>query len=146
MADTQFIKRVIEPHMREWLETQFPGSAFAERSVQLPMGSFKFDAVSVDESVVAVFLSSRPKTSTGNENTGGVRKALNDIQYLKLVSARTRLAVFTDNRFRDLIRTRSKRIGCGGIDFVHCVLPNELQRQLDDVLDSASTEQRSRVS
>jgi hypothetical protein len=110
------------------------------------MGSFKFDAVSDDDSIVAVFLSNRARTSTGNENTGGVRKALNDIGYLKVAAAARRLVVFTHSSFGDLIKARSKRLGIEGIEFLHCVLPQDLQEQLDNVLDACSAEQRSRAS
>jgi hypothetical protein len=62
------------------------------------------------------------------------------------MSAPTQLVVCTDDRFRELIRTRSKRIGREGIEFVYCELPSEMQRQLDGVLDVASAEQRTRAS
>lgn len=147
MADTQFIKRTIEPYMRRWLEAQFPGSVFMERPVQLRDGSFKFDAVSANEAVVAHFLCGRPQTSTGNENTGARRKALNDLQQLRLLpSSSVRLLVFTDDGFRELIRKRGKRIGLDGIDLLRCHLPDDLQRQLHETLDACSGEQRSRTT
>ncbi len=144
MADTTFIKRVIEPHMRQWLAAQFPGHVFDERSVPLPAGSFRCDAVSEDLSIVASLLSNRPKTATGRENSGGVKKALADIHCIKLLNASTRLIVCTDEGFRQLVMKRSKRFGTEGIQFIHCPLPVELQTQLEASLDTSSKEQRNR--
>lgn len=147
MADTQFIKNEIEPYLCKWLRTHYPGLRFKERLVQLFHGSFKFDAVSEDESVVGLFMCNRPRTSSGNENSGAVRKALNDIHYLQLLPnpKTVRVVVFTDAGFRDLILRRSKRLGTNGIEFLHCQLPSGLQKQLSENLDACRKEQRSRI-
>ena len=145
MADTQFIKRVIEPFMRKWLELRFQGQLFQERPVPLPDGEFRFDAVSEDGSIVGLFMCNRPRTSSGNENSGAVKKALNDIHYLKLLTGqRVRLAVFTDDGFRDLVLRRSRRIGSDGIELLHCKLPKDLEQALCENLDACRQEQRSR--
>lgn len=144
MADTTFIKRVIEPHMRQWLGSLFPGQVFEERSVPLPDGSFRCDAVSRDGSIVALFKCSRPRTATGNENYGGVRNALHDVHCLRSLTASRRLVVCTDDGFRQLVMKRSKRFGIDGIEFLHCQLPEDLQGQLNDNLDSSRREQRNR--
>ena len=144
VADTTFINRVVEPHVRLWLGSQFPGHVFSERSVSVPGGSFKFDAVSGDGSIIGLILSSRAKTATGNENYGGWRKALNDIQWLKAASASRRLVVCTNDAFRALVMRRSARLGTGGIEFIFCQLPPDLDRQLNEHLDASSREQRTR--
>lgn len=119
MADTTFIKRVIEPHLRLELERTHPRSRFAERSVTLSDGSFKCDAVSEDGSIVAFFLCNRARTATGNENTGAVRKALYDIHCLKALPAMLRI-VCTNDDFRQLIIRRSKRFGTGVLSSCTC--------------------------
>lgn len=142
MADTTYIKSTIEPFVREWLVTQFPGNSFVEQKVQLPNGEHKFDAVSVDGLTIGNILCNRPKTRTGNENNGAVRKALNDIQLLQLLPQDTfRFLVFTDNEFRDLMTRRSQRIGAESIKMLTCPLPSELNLQLLRTLDAASLEQ-----
>ena len=141
MADTQLIKKVIEPYIRGWLAGNFPGHTFSEKKVSLPNGVFNFDGVSEDGSIVAHFLSSRALTATGNENTGAVRKALVDVQFIKLASAPVRLVVFTDEAFRRKIEKRSSRVGIDGIEFLYCSLPEELRVQLDANLDACSKEQ-----
>ena len=142
MANTSYIKKVIEPHLRKWLSSEFPGHYFRERSLALRSGgSFAFDAVSDDAEIIAEFLCSRARTSGGNENTGGVRKAHRDIQWLRELGGEpTRVMVFTDEAFRDLIVRRASRLGEIGIQMVVCHLPASLRRGLDDVLDDASRE------
>lgn len=142
MADTQFIKREVEPFLRIWLAAQYGGQRFEER----PVRRFRFDAVSEDGSVVAQFLCNRPKTASGNENSGAVKKALNDIRTLQFLPInRTRLAIFTDPGFLELVKRRSQRFDPDGIDFIHCPLPEDLQARLCANLDACREEQRSRI-
>lgn len=131
--------------MRSWLASAFfPGHTFQERAVPLPGGSFNCDAVSEDSSIVALLLTNRPKTVTGRENSGGVKKALTDVHCLKLLTASERLVVCSDEGFRQLVMRRSARFGVDGIQFIHCPLPLELQQKLDACLDASSKEQRNR--
>ena len=143
MANTTYIKNNVEPFVRRWLESQF-GRTFTEQSVELVGGgSHKFDAVSADTAVVGDILCNRPTTRTGNENTGGVRKAQNDIDYLKRLSQGIeRVLVFTDASFYELIRQRSRRWGAGDVRMLVCPLPPDLERGLTAVLNTASREQR----
>ena len=144
MADTKFLKTRIERHVRRWLGSQFPEHEFRGRSLLLRSGKkLNFDAVSDDGSIVAAILSNRFKTRTGNENTGAVRKALLDICYLLAVPGDpTRLMVFTDTEFRDLVARRD-RLGDGSIRMEVCPLPSDLETGRQAVLDDASREQRA---
>lgn len=143
MADTTAIKKDIEPYMRDWLADLLGVSSLDERDVPLTGGgSFRFDAVTIDGTVAACFLSSRARTVNGKENTGGVRKALNDARYLGLISGDCRrIMVFTDERFKDLIERRTERFNTEGVEFLWCPLPQKLQIVLDVTLDNASREQ-----
>jgi hypothetical protein len=145
MANTQFIKQVIEPYIRGWLAEQFPGQTFQERDVPVPGGFFRFDGANADLSIVAQFTCSRSQTRSGNENFGGSRKLQNDVQSLKLAMSPVRLLVFTNPRFRELVAKRAHRLGLDSIQFLQCDLPVDLQTRLDEVLDAASKEQRSRI-
>jgi len=141
MADTRFIKREVEPYIRKWLSRKFRGIPVIEKSMGFQSGSHKFDGVSIDETIVASFLCNRPKTGAGNENTGAVRKALNDLQYLRLIKANKRLIVCTDKDFLALIKKRACRIGTDGIEFVFCPLPDSLRQRLEIVLNECRKEQ-----
>jgi len=52
--------------------------------------------------------------------------------------------VFTDEGFRDLILRRAKGLGIETIETFICPLTGDLQRGLDNALDTASYEQRAR--
>jgi hypothetical protein len=145
MADTTKIKTMIEPYVRGWLSKQFPGYVFKEKPIQLTTGeSYSFDAVTADNSIVAAILSSRAKTRTGRENTGGVRKALSEVGYLKAVPGRVkRVMVFTNDDFCQLIQRRASRLGTRSIQMIVCKLPPHLETVLREILDEASHEQRA---
>ena len=145
MADTTPIKTQIEPYIRQWLAQLFPGHVFEERDVNVGSSQpYKADAVSEDGSIVAAILCSRPKTRTGRENTGGVRKARGDVSMLNRIPEDvTRLVVFTDPGFRDLVKRRAERWGVGQLRTEVCDLPDDLDSLLTSVLDDASHEQRA---
>ncbi len=146
MADTTYIKGIVEPLVRESLSDACPGHHFAERSVILSSGGYhKFDAVSEDSTIVADILSNRPRTVTGNENTGGVRKAKEDVSLLNLLTdGCQRVMVFTDAGFCTLIRNRAGRQGIEKIKMIICPLPEDIRSELNSRLDAASAEQRHR--
>ena len=140
MANTSAIKTTIEPAIRRWLESHFPGHQFTEQV----LSGYKFDAVAKDGSIVCAILCNRPRTRTGNENTGAVRKALNDLSYLKLLPMGVKkLMVFTDAGFCELIRRRAARLGPESIEMRVCELPDDLKPLLEQILDQASYEQRA---
>ncbi len=143
MADTSYIKKVIEPYVQEWMAMELGSPPLAEKELPLISGgSYRFDAVDPKSEIVGAILSNRAITVNGNENTGGVRKALNDVQSLWLLpNDPDRYMVFTNPDFCDLIKRRSRRFRGGEIRWLICPLPLELQKGLDDVLDKASKEQ-----
>ena len=147
MSDTTWIKNTLEPYVRTWLSLQYPGHTFVECKMPLAGGGeYLFDAVSEDALIVAHVLANRAVTASGNRNTGGMRKALNDLDFLRRVPATTKLMVFTDAHFMDYVRRRAVNTGgIGDIQMLLCPLPTDLAQSLRDVLDKASGEQRSRL-
>ncbi len=145
MADTSRIKTEIEPFVREWLSKCCENVILEERSVVLPSGgSYKFDAVSQTGLIIGSILCNRAKTRTGRENTGGVRKALAEIEHMKLLPKNVRkLMVFTNTQFCELIRRRASRFGTEGIEMLVCNLPPDKELILNKVLENASREQRA---
>jgi len=145
MADTSLIKTEIEPYVRKWLSVHLDNVPLEERSVTLSSGGgYRFDAVSQNGLIVAAILCNRPKTRTGRENTGGVRKALAEIEHLKqLPRTVKKFMVFTDQEFYSLIRRRAKRFGIEEIEMLVCKLPLEKDELLQKVLNNASYEQRA---
>ena len=107
-------------------------------------GSYKFDAVSQDRRTVGAILCNRAKTRTGRENTGGVRKALAEVEHLKLLHGGiNKIMVFTDPDFSNLIQRRASRFGIADIRFLICPLPPDKKVLLNRILDEASQEQRA---
>lgn len=145
MANTQYIKEIVEPHLRKWLGQRYQVHDLQEREVQLATGGrHKFDAVSDDGKVVADFVSNRPKTRTGRRNSGGTRKALVDLLVLNLLpSESSGVLVFTDADFKTEIEGQAERLGIRGVRLVVCSLPDGIQRGLDDTLRASSSEQRA---
>ncbi len=145
MANTTLIKTLIEPYVREWMATEFPGHQFKETRVHLISGgNHKFDAVSEDGTIVAEILSNGAKTRGGNENTGGVRKAEGDLlRFFGIDDQTKKILVFTDPAFLDLIRRRTAGLGIERLTLVHCKLPAKLESKLQETRKSASEEQRA---
>jgi len=145
MSNTNKIKTEIEPAVRNWLKTEIGNVTLEERPMTFPSGgSYKFDAVSRDERIVAAILCNRAKTRTGRENTGGVRKALAEVEHLKLLPGGiSKMMVFTDPDFSNLIQRRASRFGIEDIRFLVCPLPADKKLLLDKILDEASQEQRA---
>jgi len=145
MSNTNKIKTEIEPAVRNWLKTEIGNVTLEERPMTFPAGgSYKFDAVSRDERIVAAILCNRAKTRTGRENTGGVRKALAEVEHLKLLPGGiSKMMVFTDPDFSNLIQRRASRFGIEDIRFLVCPLPADKKLLLDKILDEASQEQRA---
>lgn len=145
MADTTKIKTVIEPYVRSWLSEQFPGHVFEEKPVELATGgNYAFDAVAEDGSIIVAILCNRAVTRTRRENTGGVRKALAELSYLKAVPADAeKVMIFTDDSFCHLIQRRARRLGTEPIQMMVCPLPPPLEVLLKEILDKASYEQRA---
>ena len=145
MADTSLIKTGIEPYVRKWLSVHLDNVPLVKCSVALPSGEgYRFDAVSQNGLIVGAFLCKRPKKRTGRENTGGVRKALDEVERLKqLPHTVKKFMIFMDQEFCSLIQRRAKRFGIEGIKMLVCKLPPEKDKLLQKILNTASNEQRA---
>ena len=145
MANTSKIKTDIEPAVRDWLKREISDNTLEERPVSLPSGgSYMFDAVSRDGRIVGTILCNRPRTRTGRENIGGVRKALAEVEHMKLLTGSiTKIMVFTDPEFCNLVQRTASRFGTADIRFLVCPLPRDKERLLKRILDEASQEQRA---
>lgn len=103
-----------------------------------------FDAVSRDRQNVGAILCNRPRTRTGRENTGGVRKALAEVEHMKLLPSNvSKIMVFTDSEFSNLVQRRASRFGTADIRFLVCPLPPDKEMFLKRILDEANKEQRA---
>ena len=141
------IKTEVEPYVRVWLKSEF-GQTFRETKLEIVTGvGHKVDAVSEDGTIAADILSNRAVTRGGKHNTGGARKAENDfwkLANLTDTAVVTRMLIFTDDGFRAVFEKLIGNPNAVDISLRYCKLPSKIQRHLDEALDDASREQRSR--
>jgi len=152
MADTTLLKAKVEPFVTAWLEGKYPSHTFSKRP--LPVGSkrdgslalHEFDAVSEDNSIVAVIKSHSGKTSGGKRPAGKIGMVYQELYFLTLVDAKLKLVILTDEEFYGIFIKESEGKVAQDIEIHLCKLPGELQREVDKVRQKASYEQTSRYS
>ncbi len=79
-------------------------------------------------------------TSGGNHPTGKVATCLNEVYYLTLVSAPTRLLVLTNPHFHVIFTKATTGAIASGVEVVLVALPAEMQHEVDEVTRRASRE------
>lgn len=146
MADSKIQKQVEKWIREQWLPTQFR-CTFRETNVKLvPGGSFKFDAVSDDDKIVALISTSRSRTSTGNKARGQINKLRADILFLTMLSKKKeRVLIFSERDLYEEIEREQKnaRRLPKGIKLMHVVLPEKLDFKLAIARERASKEMSS---
>lgn len=140
MADTTYLKHVVEDAIRDQLAAKY-GVPFRSRRVQLVTGgTHEFDAVSEDGSVVVGIKSSGGKTSGGKIPVGKLKAAIAELYYLSLVQAQTRILVLTDQSFYQILARRLKGAVAPGLDLHWMQLPAGIQDKVQQVQSLASME------
>ncbi len=140
MANTSYLRYTVEPWVRNELRNRY-GRQFDARCLTLSSGgTHEFDAVSDDGNVVASIKANSGLTSGGNYPTGKVATCLNEVYYLTLVDARTRLLILTNSEFHEIFQRATAGKIAPGIDVVLVPLPREMQGTVDEVTRLASQE------
>ena len=146
MADTTYIKRVVEPWVRDnWLKERY-GQAFQSRMMRLSgvegtdSGQHEFDAVSEDGSIIAAIKGHSFKTVGGNLPSAKFASLYQELYFLCLVKARKRLLIFTNQEMYTDFVERSKGKVAEGIELVYCELPDSMRRQVKTIVRKASDE------
>lgn len=140
MANTSYVRRIVEPWIRSQLVVRF-GQPFSSRVLTLsPGGRHEFDAVSDDLQIVASIKSGGGLTSGGRHPSGKVATCLAEVYFLSLISAPARLLLLTNPALHDIfLRVTSGKIA-KGVTIELLELPVEMQRILDGVTEIASKE------
>lgn len=131
MADSR-IQLEIEDWIRmQWLPVKF-GQRFEMRHFRLKTGGFfDFDAVSVDEKIVANISTGGAFTARNKLGSGKMNKLRSDMLFLLMAEAETRLIVLTEE---DMYRRWQNEKVNGRtppeIQFVLVDLPEELRQKL----------------
>ena len=146
MADTTYVKRTVEPWVREhWLKERY-GQTFQSQTMPLSgiggpdPGKHEFDAVSEDGSIIAAIKGHSFKTAGGNLPSAKFSSLYQELYFLSLVKAKKRLLIFTNQEMYDDFVERSKGKVAGGIELVYCELPKHMRRQVTTIGRRASNE------
>ena len=147
MADTSYIKKEVEPWVRNWLTRQFPEHRFDRRHLVLTCitqekpGSHEFDAVSEDGTVVAAIKGHSWKTSGGNLPAAKYASMYQELYFLTLVKADRRFLILTNEEMYSDFQNRSKGKIADGIELMFCQLTDEsMRRRMQSIGDEASRE------
>jgi hypothetical protein len=100
MANTNLIKSKIHPYVRSWLRTKY-GVEFGRNALPLRdcEGKHEFDAVSPDGKIVAEIKTASGRTSGGKHPSGKRASAFEQLYFLSLAKADTKLLIITDAEF-----------------------------------------------
>jgi hypothetical protein len=146
LADTTYIKRVVEPWVRDnWLQGKY-GQVF--RSKMMPLtrihgtdhGHHEFDAVSKDGTIIAAIKGHSFKTVGGNLPPAKFASLYQELYFLSLVEAKERLLIFTDQELHDDFVKRSRGKVADGIELVYCELPKAMQCEVAKIRKKAADE------
>ncbi|XXF79757.1 hypothetical protein P2318_08350 [Myxococcaceae bacterium GXIMD 01537] len=137
----------------EWVRengfpAQFPGRAFFKK--RLPLrdgGTFEFDAVADDESVIGLVSTSTWKTVTGNANTGAIRKIRADLlRFTQLPSLSSTMVLgFTELATAEgFLREKNRGKISSRVEIIHFPLPEDIQILVEAGRVESRSEQRTR--
>jgi hypothetical protein len=134
MADTRYLKSIVEDHVRAWLTEKFRQPF---KSVFLPLtgvqGTVKaheFDAVSQDGTIVCGIKTASWKTSGGKRGGGKIQGGYTELYFLDHVAAKEKYLVLTDPEFFECFSRETKGRLANGVVLLHCPLAEELCREI----------------
>ncbi|GAB6876131.1 hypothetical protein [Thermaerobacter litoralis] len=140
MANTLYLKRVVEDVVRQHLAQQF-GVPFKSRVLKLVAGgTHEFDAVSDDGRVVASIKSASGKTSGGKKPAGKINAAVAELYYLTLIDAPIRILVLTSEEFFGIMEKHLRGRLAPGISLMYVPLPNDVRQRMTEIQALASQE------
>lgn len=126
MADTTYLRRVVETYVRDQLAAEFR-QPFSPMFLALqPGGRHEFDAVSEDRRVVASIKAASGLTASGRKPSGKIKDCIAELYYLALVEAPIRRLVLTTPAFFAIFAKATVGAVAQGIDLVCVPLPREM--------------------
>lgn len=140
MANTSYLRYIVEPWIRERLTERY-GQSFTARQLPLvPGGRHEFDAVSADRRIVVSIKANSGLTSGRNYPTGKVATCLNEVYFLTLVAAEERLLILTNRAFHEVFTRATRGQIANGIEVELVELPADMQQKVDAITRRASEE------
>jgi len=134
MANTNYLKSIIEDHVRAWLSETFrqpfTSQCLPLTAVQGSARTHEFEAVSKDGTIVCSIKTASWKTSSLKRGSGKVHGANTELYFLDHVPARQKCLILTDPEFFECFsRETQGRLG-SGLALLHCALPQEICREI----------------
>lgn len=137
MADTRYLKSIVEEHVRACLAQKFSQpfkAAFLSLvGVQGSPKTHEFDAVSQDGLIVCSIKTASWKTSGGNRGDGKVGGAYREVYFLDHVQAKQKYLVLTDPEFFKCFTRETGGRLAHGVSLMHCALPEDLCREIASI-------------
>jgi len=140
VADTSYLRRVVEPYVRQELGRRYDTVFLPKVTGLVSGGQREFNAVSHSGAIVASITSAGGKTVSGSVLPGRVRTAESELYYLTLVDATTKLLVVTSPEFFALLLKRLDGKLATGISLELVELPEEMAAEVARVRAEASVE------
>ena len=144
VSNTQPLRYIVMPAMREWLSERFPPRTFSEKRLTLVTGASRlFSATSDDHSVVAVLETGGGVTATGKPASGAINAA--EMQFWRLTaipkhSAGQKFMIFADQNLLEAVKERLGDPGKLGVQFQLCKLSADVEKIRQETLKKASKE------
>lgn len=140
MADTTYLKRVVERTVRDALAKEF-GTRFQPRVLALTTGgTHEFDAVSEDGRIVASIKAASGKTARGKNPSGKIKDSIAELYFLSLADAPIRMLVLTSPEFHAIMsRVLAGRLA-DGLSVKLVPLPQDVQERAEGIYRAASEE------
>lgn len=140
MANTAYLRRVVEAHIRDVLAERY-GIPFSSQVLELrPGGRHEFDAVSADRQIVVAVKTASGLTASGRHPAGKVKDCIAELYFLSLVDAPMRRLVLTTPSFHEIFTKVTRGAVADGIEIECISLPQEMQREVDEIVRMASEE------
>ena len=139
MANTSALQAAIE-----WVRSDLAartGVAFVKARVRFTIGgTWTFNAVAADKSVVATVMNSSGATSGGKKPVGKLRGAIAELYFLSLVEAPRRALVVTNRNFLQYLERELEGALSDGLEILLITLPEDLAAAVAGVTEAASDE------
>ncbi len=137
MANTQVLKTSVEQFVRKWLAEKYKTS-FEDNETSIKLltgGKHRFDAVSIDASIIAGIKANmeRDPTSKRRIGTGTVKSAFTELYFLSLTKAKKKLLVLTDHGFFDIMKRMTEGKIWPDMELIYCPLPRDLSAMVADI-------------
>jgi hypothetical protein len=134
MADTRYLKSIVEDHVRTWLKDQF-GQSFKSlfltlSGIQGTPRTHEFDAVSEDGTIICSIKTASWKTSGLKRGAGKIQGAYTELYFLDHVEAKERFLILTDPEFFECFTRDTRGRLANGVTLLHCSLPEDLCREI----------------